>query len=999
MPYVFENSATPQYGFVFEDEMPQGFVFEDEQPEKPSAMKTIGRDALRTVENVGQVYPVAETAVNVASMTYGLPISGLAGLATLPFGLERAGKVQEWVANTLIYSPQTQRGQELTRAAFYPFEKLEEIGEKGGELVAEKTGKPILKPIVKTGIQALPLALPMIKRAAKKRYQITPVEEAGKLTPESEWLKGQVKERYVEPEAPKGIDLIRQAAEKRQAEIERVMPEGAPGTKLYGGIPADIMQKVWTKTVGEPVWDKLIMKHLPKALEKVPGGKAINRAFIYDYRGNLPNTETYITSMDAMKRHQAIGREYGIDLGKRLQQFPDEAQLRMGEVIRGEKARLSPKEAKITMEAKQVLYDLGRQAVDLGLLKEEAFFKNAGRYMPRLYTSKEYQTLLTHYNLTKPNRLDLSRFKRRQDIPKEVRQQMGEILTPGYPVAKGIAQLTHDIEMARWFKGIASNPEWSVPKTTKTAVPKGFKQLPSNNKLGPISESYVHPEIFADLQEAVRVMELPERVWRKALGTWKFGKVIISPKTHVRNLMSNSLLAHLGGMPMYEQPVYLVKAAREMRSQGKYWKAAMENDLLRQTFTNAELRELFDQVEGQMSGIKAASIPERLGIIGNSWAQLRKGAGKAAKLYEAEEQWFKMGKFIHNVERKGMDFKAAALDAEKWLFNYSKVTRFQAKYRTRWYGAPFATFTFKALPRVMEAAVKTPWRFALPAAIIYGLEKAAQKKAGDTKEEAEAKRALRPEYQKGNFLGMPNFARVPIVDDFGREYYLNLTYITPWGDIGEGGGFGPIPGGIMPFSQPFIKEPTQLISNWDWFWQDQIVKEEDVAGKKPVDRYLTIAKIAGKHIGQALSPTPGLDIVKGIAALRGKPDYRGRERPKKVVAADVFLGVKMYPVDYAEQAQRVISKNHPKKGALARKIRSQIRTLHIRKKALQDRGRDVSHYDKLIEGKIAQLHGLAREARKTGTLYRESGLAEKAKKSFEKRYKPILIKPAGQNNG
>lgn len=857
-------------------------------------------------------------------------------------------------------------------------------------------------------ISAKPMEKTMAKAALKQplgREAVTGEEALlgklagpGRLAPESEFAKKEFCERFLEGKAEPEI-LIKE----RGRITPRIAPEKV--VTLYGGLPIHKAGQAYTKHIGEPIWDKLVMKKIPKLLEKVPGGKALNRAFIYDYRGNLPNTPGYLRGMEDMRRYQEIGREYAVDLGKRLQEVPEQAQLRMGEYIRGEIQDLSKGELGLANEAKRALYDLGKQAVDLGMLSEKTFFKNAGRYMPRLYTSKEYQSLLTRYNLTKPNRLDLSRFKKRKDIPKEIREKMGEILTPGYPVAKGIMQLTHDIEMARFFNGIATNKEWAIVKQAKISaktgkpigykrttydpltgkpiehygikkeftepIPEGWKQLPSNKKLGSLSESYVHPEIHADLQQMIHVMETPEKVWRKALGAWKFGKVIVSPKTHVRNLMSNSILAHLGGLPMYEQPIYLTKGAKAMINKGELWKAAKEEGLLRHTFTNAELMSLFNQVEGKIGGIKAASIPEALGVIGQGWVKTKAGLGKAAKLYEAEEQWFKMAKFIHNIERKGMKIPEAAKDAEKWLFNYAKVTKFQEKYRTKWYGAPFCTFTFKALPRIAEAMVKTPWRFALPMSMIYGLERAAQRKIGDTAEEIKAKKELRPEWQKGKMLGMPNFARVPIVDEYGREYYLNLTYILPWGDIAEAGKFGPIPGGVMPFSQPFVKEPVSQIMNWDPFWKQEIVKEKEIAGKTKLGKIKTEAKLRAQHVGQAMLPTPVMDVAKGVSALRGKPDIKGRLRPPGIVAADVFAGVKMYAVDYVEQTAREIAKLDPQKGYIARKIKSDIKTLSIKKAAVKKAGGNIALYDKQIEDKIAQLKGLAKEARQVGKTYKK----------------------------
>ena len=744
------------------------------------------------------------------------------------------------------------------------------------------------------------------------------------------------------------------------------------GTTLYSGLPIHKLGEAYTKTVGTLVWDKAIMKGVPKLLEKIPGGKAVNRAFLRDYRGNLSNTETYIKSMDDMKQFQAVGREYAIDLGQRLQAHPEAAQLRMGEYIRGELETLPRSELKLAGEAKQTLYDLGRQATDLGLLSEETFFKNAGKYMPRLYTSKEYQGLLTQYRLTKPNRLDLSRFKQRKDIPKEIRQEMGEILTPGYPVAKGIAQLTHDIELSRWFNGISKNPDWAYVKGSKGAIPEGFERLPNEKKLGPLKDAYVHPEIHRDLMESIRVRSVPEKVWRKSLGYWKFGKVILSPKTHVRNVLSNGLLAHLGGMPLYEQPVYLTKAIKAMKSKGDYWQGAKKNGLLSSTFIEGELRSLFDRVEGELSGIKAGSFHEHMGKAGKVWDKMQLAGNKAAKLYEAEEQWFKMAKYIHNIERRGMNPKAASADAEKWLFNYSKLTRFQESYKNHPLGAPFSTFTFKVIPRMAEAAIKTPWRFALPAAIIWQLEEAAMNMTGETKEQFKAKRKLRPDWMQGHFLGIPNFARVPLTDETGRDYNLNLTYMTPWGDIGESGGAFGIPGGIMPFSQPFTKEPIQQLTNYDWFWKEPIVKESAVAGKSLKEKIKTQAVERGKHLAQTMLPTPAIDISKMIDAARGAPDYKGRERPGIAVAADVFGGVKMYPVDYIDQLARKVSKIDPQKGQLAQEIAGEIRTLTRKKIAQQKKGENVSSYDLQIKSEIDQLKGMGKELKKYIETYKKA---------------------------
>lgn len=982
-----------------------------------------------------------------------------------PGSIDRAGKkfdeIMSFPAQEIIFSDEEAKALESTgKLVGWPFEKAGE----GWRLIAKEVINPAVKAVTGHEIPYLEPALGTMGEAAavfgaggkagkrilekgrtalsaknieargmaqEAKYGnvgVVPEQVAAAapdvvipLKPESQFLKDEFTGRFVEEPVNKEAPPATEAA--IQPESPAAMPgtlPGEPGVTLYGGLPlgefARQIGEGWTKYIGEPVWDTFVMNKVPKFLEKIPGGKAVNRALIYGYKGDLPGATEYMTSFEDMRRFQASGREYAIDLGQRLQQLPEPRQMAVGEFIRGERGEgLAKNELALADEANWAFLELGKQAVDLGLLNEETFFKNAGRYMPRLYTEKEFQGNLTRFGLSKPNRLDLSRFQKRKDIPKEIRTEMGEILTPGYPVAKGITQLTHDIEMGKFFRGIAERPEWSWKGRTfevlaadpeakswgvwegdqvrgvfssrkeayaarqqmmdewnsQNPVPEGFQQLPKNPKLGDLSEAYVHPEIYNDLMDAVRISSAGEKAWRTALGAWKFGKVILSPKTHIRNMVSNSILAHLGGMPMYEQFVYLPRAAMELRGKGDIWMQAKKAGLLADTFTNQELRVLFDQVQNQMAGTGgSAGLVGDLGRVAQGWDQVKGTLNKAAKLYEAEEQWFKLAKFMHNMERKGMDATAAAADAEKWLFNYSKLTRFQDKYRTSPLGAPFATFTFKAIPRIAEAAVKTPWRFALPAAMIMGLEEWARQEIGDTREQEKSKKAIRPEYMHTNLPG--TFPRVPVVDDYGREHYLNLTYLLPWGDIAEGGGFGPIPGALMPFSQPGIKEAWEQAANYDLFTKKPMVSSEELAGKGTLEKLGTEATIRMKHAGASIAPTPVMDIAKAVSAIRNDPDYRGRERKFSVVLADAILGLKMYPVDYAEQASRIIRELDPEKGNDAQKLWMQMKTLDMKKAAVEKKGEDGSRFQAEINAKKEQILGLAAELKEKGKTIQEA---------------------------
>lgn len=158
-------------------------LVQEVKPKKPQVRNLIqevkgqqGGGALRTMENIGQVYPALETAATVATSLYGFPASGWAGIVGSFGGLDNAKKWQDWVANKLIYQPQTKRGEELTGSTFYPLEKLEHIAGKGGDWLEEKTDSPTVGAIGKTGIQASVILIPGARQLRRGRGAGKPIK-------------------------------------------------------------------------------------------------------------------------------------------------------------------------------------------------------------------------------------------------------------------------------------------------------------------------------------------------------------------------------------------------------------------------------------------------------------------------------------------------------------------------------------------------------------------------------------------------------------------------------------------------------------------------------------------------------------------------------------------------------------------------------------------------------------------------------------------------------
>jgi hypothetical protein len=140
-------------------------VWDDERPAKIDTSKATWETSrpfkyadkmFDTLKRVGEIIPAFETAASLATASYGVPISGLVGLAALPFGAEASKNAIEATQKFMIYQPQTEGGKQLTEAASYPMSKLSDVGAAASGAVAEKTGNSALGAMVDAGINAAP---------------------------------------------------------------------------------------------------------------------------------------------------------------------------------------------------------------------------------------------------------------------------------------------------------------------------------------------------------------------------------------------------------------------------------------------------------------------------------------------------------------------------------------------------------------------------------------------------------------------------------------------------------------------------------------------------------------------------------------------------------------------------------------------------------------------------------------------------------------------------
>lgn len=144
------------------------------------------------------------------------------------------------------------------------------------------------------------------------------------------------------------------------------------------------------------------------------------------------------------------------------------------------------------------------------------------------------------------------KYRLRRDFTREEREQMGEILDVRYNIIKTFQLLSHDIAYGKFFKDIASNPEWATREpgnmklvadamqATRSGTFAGYEwvKVPTSTiegsrgqdgkatpKWGALAGMYVRPEVWRDLNELDR-MQTGTGTWQFLLTQWKLNKAL-----------------------------------------------------------------------------------------------------------------------------------------------------------------------------------------------------------------------------------------------------------------------------------------------------------------------------------------------------------------------------------------------------------------------------------------------------------------------------------------
>ena len=419
-----------------------------------------------------------------------------------------------------------------------------------------------------------------------------------------------------------------------------------------------------------------------------------------------------------------------------------------------------------------------------------------------------------------------------------------------------------------------------------------------------LAGKYVPKPIASFINEAIRPPATGlEKIVSKSVGAFKFGKVILNPATHARNIMSNLFLNDFEGLSPARLDIY-GRALKQITTKGDMYKEARRAGLGLDTFASAELKDILEASE--LAGTKVGRAT-------------REALKRTAALYQKEEELAKMAQYIFQ-RGKGLDPKEAYRVAERATFNYAEVTPFIRKVRQSAFGMPFITFTAKATPQVAKTLVSDPAKISKLDKIMRGVESLTPE------DQLNADKKAQPEWMKNGL-----YLRLPGADKYGRGRFFDLSFILPFGDIISGNLFEGrtdretgLPENLLTTvgrNSPLIDIISSLAKNQD-FSGNPIYKPSDADGNQGKDILQYITKQVSPSLATNLLQLPrSVEFEKTVAEQGGLPEFGGETRSITQELMRTLVGLKETPFRTSKQS--------------AQREREQIKRLQ---KALRDAG-------------------------------------------------------------
>ena len=534
-----------------------------------------------------------------------------------------------------------------------------------------------------------------------------------------------------------------------------------------------------------------------------------------------------------------------------------------------------------------------------------------------------------------------------RDFTKDEREQMGEIDEARFAIAKTLHAMIHDVEVGRYLDWLAMNqakkegetiPGEVVDASEKyrdTFAPGEWVRVPDSKiagtnvlKYGKLAGRYVEGPVWNDLRQMAGGGFQPfGDTYNKVLNLWKTSKTALSPAVHMNNVMSNFVMAdwHEVHAAHVSKALRIMLAASDKRGGIADRDAAREilnrysdsggdsGSWVTNEISRDQIEPLLASLEREMAATNGGNAETQTGVFAalQHALHLRFPAafdaaavslpGKAVKVaggalldaYQAEDDVFRLGAWLAAKEQGATDLDAGKRARASFLDYNINAPWINAMRKSAW---PFLSFTYRAVPMLLETVARKPHKLLKLMALAGGLNALGVMLAGAGGGD-EDERKLLPEEKAGNVWGMvPKLIRMPWNDGHNSPVYLDIRRFIPVGDvfdIGQGQSAIPILPGLQPGGPLVVL--AEIALNKSAFTGKPITLGTDTARQK-AEKFLD-------HMYKAAAPNvlgvPGTYATTGVVgSLTGRTDAFGREMSTAQAVASSF-GVKLgsYPPD------------------------------------------------------------------------------------------------------
>ena len=457
------------------------------------------------------------------------------------------------------------------------------------------------------------------------------------------------------------------------------------------------------------------------------------------------------------------------------------------------------------------------------------------------------------------------------------RDKINEVLTTMQ--TKRAESLTDPAEREQFEQG--NFAELDITKYTKLA---------ENGRNGKLSGKWIRNEIYNDLRSNTFAFSTENAsTAEKLLGQnsaltkgnkiWKATKTIYNLPAHPRNFISNFINFDTStDTPTLEVMRLVYETAKE-------WYFARTKDGLK--YPNDPIWRLADS-----SGMTEATWTAQESIqFGNDWQYANRqgkesewvkmlpdggfkdhmikhmphmsGAGvsflsKIAQVYQGNETIFRVAKLKDelaklkkaNPDATPMELKAleqvAVQQSNEAIFDYTNITQSGKYFRNAPVGAPFISFTYLALPRIIENMAKHPIKMLKYITLPYLMGEFAASMGAFDEDDWETAKNKAPGFLKDKHTLMP----MPWKDEDGKNIVWDLSYYLPYapfletahqyknilsGTDTETGVLDPVIRNFGILSGPVPDIITAAKSGMDPFTQQPIVDPNGGTGDKALD--------------------------------------------------------------------------------------------------------------------------------------------------------------------